>query len=71
MKAEEIKPGKCYRLVNGQVIRVETVDGSQIRYDIYDHVAQKWFEFPSVVPCAAAKEPAEDPSQCQVPKRQQ
>jgi hypothetical protein len=66
-----IKPGECYRLVNGQVIRVVSVVGSHIRYDIYDHVAQKWFEYPSVVPCSAAKEPADDPSKCLVPKRQQ
>ena len=56
MAAEAITPGTCYRLTNAQVIRVLSVFGSQVRYDVFDETRKDWVQSEKSIPAAMLKE---------------
>ena len=56
MNSDDIKPKQCYRLTNGQIIRVMSVFGAQVRYDIFDETKTDWVQSVTPLPAAMLKE---------------
>ena len=62
MDSREIKPDFCYRLDNGQVIRVTVVNAAQVSYDVFDKQHRVWVQSCNPVPVSMVKELCTDPS---------
>ena len=57
MDPREIQPTLCYRLDNGQVIRITSVNSAQVSYDVFDKRQQVWIQSYNPVPVSmTAKE---------------
>jgi hypothetical protein len=50
MNPVDIKPGQCFRLGNGQTIRVLSVYAGQVRYDIFDKNKMDWCQSERTIP---------------------
>lgn len=61
MPNDEIQVGGCYRLVTGQVVRVNSVDRGLVRCDIYDDAQKTWVARYSPMPRLALKEKVDGP----------
>ena len=53
---DAIKPGMCYRLDNGQTIRVLSIFGAQVRYDVFDESKKDWIQSDRLIPAVVLKE---------------
>ena len=62
MELAEITPGTCYRLVNGQIVRVISVSDISARCDIFDEAQKKWVQLFNPLPLVALKEQTDDPN---------
>jgi hypothetical protein len=61
MDAKSVKPGQCYRLIDGMIVRVVSINGDVARCDTYSDPGKKWIQMFAAVPASVLREPCENP----------
>lgn len=61
MNETEIRPGQCYRLINGHIVRVISINEGIARCDTYRPAEKKWVQTYAPIPSSVFKEPCSDP----------
>lgn len=61
---DSITPGTCYRLSDGRVIRVMSVFGGFVRFDVFDETNREWYQSEKTLPVGMLKEQ----QNCPVPR---
>lgn len=62
MEIKDIKPGQCYKLVTGRVIRVKSIEKGIAHGDMYHHTERKWINANIATPTPLFKEPCDEPN---------